>query len=198
MLFDDLSFDLTQAIIAFRRTQKFDWSELSRVGWFSYSFTKGAVERAESFTILDRKRGADGELLPSETLQEGIVTWLCEDCLCYRDLESSVVRYRGEIPSPLANYSNCVAASPDYDVDVECEGNLNLANLNVAHEPFLHTALKTKFTYLQDVCCLADAADLLYMEDVVHFAPGCVSAPFSGEVSSHNALRRTAKGSKLQ
>lgn len=42
ILFNDCSVDLTQALLAFRRTHQ-DWSEPCCAGWFSYSLAEGAV-----------------------------------------------------------------------------------------------------------------------------------------------------------
>lgn len=48
-LFHDSSFDLTHVLFSFSRTHEVDWSEAFFVGWFSYSFAEGAVERVEAF-----------------------------------------------------------------------------------------------------------------------------------------------------
>lgn len=73
-LFDNLSFHLTHAPLAFRRLQEVDWSKSSCVGWFPYLFEEGAIVLFNAFTALGRERGTGGEPLPSETLSEIVVT----------------------------------------------------------------------------------------------------------------------------
>lgn len=56
-VFDDSSFDLTHALLPFRRTQETNLCASSRVEWFSSSIAEAAVERVEVVTVLGRKGG---------------------------------------------------------------------------------------------------------------------------------------------
>lgn len=49
LLFDDLSFDLTHAVLTLRRTQKVDWSKLCSVGSFQNWFFEDTVRKVNRF-----------------------------------------------------------------------------------------------------------------------------------------------------
>lgn len=57
-----------------------------------------------------------------------------------------VAHYRGAVPSPLENDSNVRATFAVCYVDVDGEGNCDLADLNVAGEPIGRTVLTTRTT----------------------------------------------------
>lgn len=62
-LFKDSSFNLTDALLALRRTQEDDWFVSCYVGWLQHSLAEGAVELVERFTKLPQKRGTHRALL---------------------------------------------------------------------------------------------------------------------------------------
>lgn len=53
-LFDDSTFDLTRALLAFRCSKEVDWKESSCLGGFPYFSDEGAVKKLETFTVLGR------------------------------------------------------------------------------------------------------------------------------------------------
>lgn len=57
ILFDNSSIDLANALLAFKCTQKMEWSESSCLGWFLYCFAKRAIEGDKAFATLGQKRG---------------------------------------------------------------------------------------------------------------------------------------------
>lgn len=124
-LFDILPFDLTHELLAFKRTQNFDWFESSCVLCFPHSFTEGIAGRVEAFTALGLKQGTGGELLRSETFPEDIVPWLLEHYFRYCDAESAIAHYRGNNPSLQANVPRASGTSSDYYTDVNSEAGLN-------------------------------------------------------------------------
>lgn len=87
---DSLSFDLTRAGLACRRTLDTNWSESFCDRRFSNLFADDAVKPDEAFTVLGQKEDIDGGLLRSKTLAKLIVAWLWKDYVCYRDAESAV------------------------------------------------------------------------------------------------------------
>lgn len=117
-LIDNSSFNFAHAVLAFKRSQKIKSTESSYLGWLPYSFAECADEPAEASTVLGQKQGADGELLARKTLPKVVNTLLLQDFFRYRDPESAVPHYRGEVPSPQATDSGAPATSPDYCVNV--------------------------------------------------------------------------------
>lgn len=63
--FDNSSFNLPHALVSFRRLQEADCSDSCCFGCLRYFYAEGTVRKTEFFTVLGRKRGTDGELLPS-------------------------------------------------------------------------------------------------------------------------------------
>lgn len=63
----------------------------------------GIVEHFKSSTVLNGKRGTDGDLLASESLFTPFVTWLSEDFFRYHENKSSVAQYCSEVSSPQSN-----------------------------------------------------------------------------------------------
>lgn len=117
-LFDDSSFDLVHALLALRRcSQEVNWSESSCLGWFPCSFTEGVAERDGARAVLGRKRGTDGEFLPSGNLPEMDITWLSEDYFRYKDAVSAMARYHGMVLSTQASDPGLPTMSSDYYVD---------------------------------------------------------------------------------
>lgn len=108
-----------------------------------------------------------------------------------------MARCRGKFPSPMANDSNVPATSRDYYFDVDGKADVNLADLEAADEPLIHTVLMARVTELQEECSRADVA-VPSIVDVVNFVLERFSAPTAGDVSSTDALRRTGRESKLQ
>lgn len=61
-------------------------------------FAEGAVERVETFTVLGGKRRPRGEMIPSESLLQAIITWFSENVLRFCSAETAAGRYRREVP----------------------------------------------------------------------------------------------------
>lgn len=138
--------------------------------------------------MLRQERESDGELLPSDSFREAIVTWLLQDVFSYRDDKSEVARYCDEVSLPQANSSGAIPTSPDYYVDVRGEANWYLAELNAVDEPSRRIVWTTEFTELQDACRRADVFASSSRKDVLYFARGPVSALVTSEISFSGAL----------
>lgn len=63
-LFKNPSFDLEHAPLVFSRSQEATRSESFCLGWLPYASVEGAEEQYESFEVLSRKRGTDGDFIP--------------------------------------------------------------------------------------------------------------------------------------
>lgn len=126
------------------------------------------------------------------------VTWLWEDYLHFSDAVSAVLRYRSEVPVLRASEPDGPAVSPDFYVYEDGEADWDAADVNAAYEPSEHTVLKTKFTELQDACCLDDVAVYLFMIDVVYLGLEPVTALIAGGDSSIDLCRRTVEVSELE
>lgn len=86
------------------------------------------------------------------------------------------MRQRGEALSPHANNSSAPGTSPDYYFDADGKSSGDLAKLNLASEPLEYTAIKTKFTEVQESCLRSDIMAFPSMIDVPELALGRVLA----------------------
>lgn len=109
---------------------------------------QGAGKQIEAFLLHGRKRGANGEALPSDSFSSVSISWLIEDFFCYCDPESAVARYRGKVSPFRERDSDAFAASLNYFVHKNGVANWGSARFNVADVKLKHTVLKRKPTKL--------------------------------------------------
>lgn len=62
-VFDDCSFNLALASLAFKRFQEVDWSEAACSGGLCYEFSQGIINRMDSFKTIGRKREPVDEMV---------------------------------------------------------------------------------------------------------------------------------------
>lgn len=77
-LSDDLSFDLTHALLPFRALYTVALLEASCVGYHPCSVAQATVELVQECTVQSRARATNGNFLPSETGAEGVAFLLSE------------------------------------------------------------------------------------------------------------------------
>lgn len=99
------------------------------MGRSMYSFVKCAGERVNSFTMLEKKRETDGEVLLLDSLRQFHVTLLTESYIRYDDAFSARGRHRGEVPSPPVSDTGVPATSSSFYVGVNGKCSWDPANL---------------------------------------------------------------------
>lgn len=155
-----------------------------------YSSAKDTVEIVETCTVLHQKQGTDGELLPSETISNVILTSLSEEYDCYHNVESAEASCPRDGPSLHANDSGAPTTSPGNVSSVDGKPNWDFAEINAADEALNFSVLKACITKPQRTCRSGDNAAPSSTMDraVLAFAPG--PAHLAGEVRFNVVLRR--------
>lgn len=103
------------------------------------------------------------------TFPEVVFTCLSEDYSSYRDADSAVAHFRGEVPSPLVNDSAPPATSLDLHVSIDGEASWQLAIPNALDKPLKHIVLNKNVAAVQEACRPADFTDLLSMMNAIDF-----------------------------
>lgn len=111
---------------------------------------------------------------------------------------SAVAGYPREIQTSQASNPSASTDSPYDYVDVDYEADWDLTDLNAAEGMVAHIFLKLAFRKLLETCHRAEVPVLPFMIDVADIALERVSDFVVGDVSSNDALGRSAKVSVLQ
>lgn len=112
-LFNDFSFALVTALLAFNRSREVDRSDSSCLGWFPYKFTEAMVQRIDYSTSQSLNRGSDGSMVSPESLPKVIVRWLQEDYIFFEDAKVTIIQIRGNVSSRGLHYPEVSVGSPD-------------------------------------------------------------------------------------